>query len=95
MSREQINRMSGRVAVLLSLSALLMVITGYFQAPQTDEGAAAHIFQIAIVAFVLAVLTFIGTVDWKRPLRNCRPLAVSGVALTLAFGALYYLEHFR
>ena len=93
--REQVNRISGSVAVVLSLIALLMVISGYFRPPQTDEGAGAHIFQIAIVLFVPAVLTFVSTADWRRPRRSARPLAVFAVVLTLAFGALYYLEHYR
>jgi hypothetical protein len=95
MSRVEINRISGRVAVVLSLIALLTVISGYFQPPQSDEGAAAHIFQIAIIILVPAVLIFLGTADWKRPRRSARPLAASAAVLTLAFGALYYLEHYR
>jgi hypothetical protein len=95
MSGERINRMSSRVVTGLSVLALLTVISGYFQAPQPDEGAAAHIFQLSIVLIVPTILLFFITADWKQPLRNLQALAVPGTALVLAFGALYYLEHWR
>jgi len=37
----------------------------------------------------------VSTANWHRPLRSARPVMMSGAALTLAFGALYYLEHYR
>ena len=91
----QLNRVSGRAIVVLSLTALIAVLTGYTQPPQADEGAAAHIFQLSIVALVPIVFVFIATADRKRPLRSARPLTVPAAALILAFGALYYLEHYR
>jgi hypothetical protein len=72
---------------------LLAVRSGYTQPPQPDEGAAAHIFQLSIVALVPMILLFLATADWKLPLRSARPLAVSTTFLVLAFAALYYLEH--
>ena len=95
MTGERMNRVSGRVVTGLSVLALLTVISGYFQPPQPDEGAAAHIFQLAIVLIVPAILLFFVTVDWQKPLRNLRALVVPGAALVLAFAALYYLEHYR
>ena len=95
MTGEQINRVSGKILIALSLIALLTVLSGYFQAPQPDEGAGAHIFQLSIVLLAPVFLLFLATVDWTRPSRNAKPLAFSGSALVLAFGALYYLEHFR
>jgi hypothetical protein len=91
----QINRASGRVLIFLSLAALLAVLSGYTQPPQPDEGSAAHIFQLSIVALVPTILLFLATADWKRPLRSVRPLAFPAGALVVAFGALYYLEHYR
>lgn len=35
------------------------------------------------------------TADWKQPWRSARPLSFPAVALVLAFGALYFLEHYR
>ncbi len=98
MTTRQINRLSSRVIIVLSLLALLSVLSGYSHPPQPtepDEGAAAHIFQLSIVAVALSILVFLGTADWKQPLQSIRPLAFPTAALVLAFVALYYLEHFR
>lgn len=95
MRGQQMNRVSGKVVVVLSVTALLAVLSGYAQPPQPDEGAAAHIFQLSIVALAPMVLLFLATADWMQPLRSARPLAFPAAALVLAFGALYYLEHYR
>jgi len=92
---QQINRVSGKVLIILSLTALLAVISGYTHPLQPDEGSAAHIFQLSIVALVPIVLLFLATADWRQPLRSVRPLAFPAAALVLAFSALYYLEHYR
>jgi hypothetical protein len=92
---EQINRASSRVLIVLSLTALFAVLSGYAQPPQPDEGTAAHIFQLSIVALVPMIILFLATADWRLPLRSARLLAVPASALVLAFGALYYLEHYR
>lgn len=44
MDEHRINRLSGKAALLLSLIALFAVLSGYFQAPQPDEGSAATFF---------------------------------------------------
>ena len=103
MREQRINRVSGVALIVLSLTALLTVLSGYrvsfqpfsifTQPPEPDEGTAAHIFQLSIAALVPMVLLFLATADWKQPLRSARPLAFSGAAVVLAFGALYYLEH--
>jgi len=92
---QQINRVSGKVIIVLSLTALLAVPSGYTQPPQADEGTAAHIFQLSIVALVPMILLFLATADWRQPSRNARPLAFPVAALVVALGALYYLEHYR
>jgi hypothetical protein len=95
MTGQQINRVSGRIVIVLSVIALLTVLSGYTQPPQPDEGAAAHIFQLSIAALAPMILLFLATADWKQPRQSARPLAFPAVALALAFGALYYLEHYR
>lgn len=95
MTGQQINRLSGRVIFVLSLTALFTVLLGYTQPPQPDEGALAHIFQLTIVALAPTILLFLATADWKQGLRSARPLAFPAAALVLAFAALYYQEHFR
>jgi hypothetical protein len=95
MTGRHINRVSAKILIVLSLTALLAVLSGYAQPPQTDEGTAAHIFQLSIAALLPTTLLFAVTADWKQPRRCWRPLAFSAAALVLAFGALYYLEHYR
>jgi hypothetical protein len=94
MRAQQISRVSGKALVVLSLIALLAVLSGFTQPPQVDEGTGAHIFQLSIVALVPVIFLFLATADWRQPLRGVgRPLAIPAAALVLAFGALYYLEH--
>ena len=92
---QQINRTSGKVLIVLSLIALLAVLSGYAHSTQPGEGSAAHIFQLSIMTLVPIILLFLATADWRQPLRSARPLAFPAAALVLAFGALYYLEHYR
>ena len=97
MHGQQIKRVSRTVIIVLSLIALFTVLSGYalprHQAP-TDEGTAAHIFQLSILAFVPTILLFLVTADWSRPSRTARPLAIPAAALASAFAALYCLEHY-
>jgi prepilin signal peptidase PulO-like enzyme (type II secretory pathway) len=95
MQAQTFNRISGKLLIVLSLIALLTVLSGYFQPPQPDEGAGAHIFQLTIVALVPVILLFLATADWRKPFRSVRPLTLPAAALFLAFSALYYLEHYR
>jgi peptidoglycan/LPS O-acetylase OafA/YrhL len=95
MRRQKVNAVAGMALIVLSLTALLAVLSGYFQPPLTDEGAAAHILQLSIAALAPMILLFLATADWRQPLRSTRALPVSGGALLLAFLALYYLEHYR
>jgi len=95
MSGMQINRISGKVIIALSLMALLTVLSGYFQPPQSDEGTAAHIFPLSIVALVPMLLLFLATAHRRRPSRSARSLAFPAATLVVAFAALYYLEHYR
>lgn len=95
MNERQINRISGKVAIVLSLISLSAVLSGYFQPPQGDEGSAAHIFQLSIVALFPTILLFLATANWRKPLDSARRLVIPAAALTLAFAALYFLERHR
>lgn len=95
MREHKINRAAFTIIVVLSFLALLAVLSGYAQPPQPDEGAAAHIFQLSIVALAPMTLLFFATLDRKQPVRSMRPLALPAAVLVFAFAALYYLEHYR
>lgn len=88
------NRISARLIAVLSFVALTTVLTGYFQAPQADEGTAAHVFQLTIVMLAAALMLYAWTADWQRPRQVAMKLALPATALAGAFGALYYLEHY-
>ncbi len=92
---QKLNRLAALASILLSLIALVTVLTGYFQPPQPDEGSAAHIFQLSIAALVPTLIAFLITADWKKPTRTIRPLIFSGATLIVAFAALFCLEHYR
>src|ERR1039457_6481028 len=94
MTGQQINRVSGKFIIVLSLIALLAVLSGYFQPPQPDEGTAGHIFQLAIVALVPMILLFLSCADWRAPSPSARPLAFPVASLAVAFAALFSLEHY-
>jgi hypothetical protein len=100
MRTQQLNRLSTLGLVVLSLTALLIVLpfalravlTGHIPPPEPDEGTGAHIFQLSIVAMVPTGVLFFATADWTQPLRSARRLIFPVVALILAFGILYYFE---
>lgn len=94
-SEQRVNQISAKAAIALSLISLCAVLSGYFQPPQHDEGSAAHIFQLSIVALVPTLLLFLSTADWKKPMESARRLAVPAATVAVSFGGLYYLEHFR
>jgi hypothetical protein len=95
MHREQINRITSIGLGVLSLTALLdVLLLGYLRPPLADEGAGAHIFQLAIVALAPVGLLFLATADFTQPARTARRLAIPAVVVVLAFAALYYLEHY-
>ena len=93
MRAHQLHRFSSRALIVLSVGALLTVLSGYLMQPLPDEGAAAHIFQLLIVSIVPTILLFLTTADWQDPMRTVRALRIPAAALVLAFSALYYLEH--
>jgi len=103
MTGERMNRVSGIALIVLSLIALLTVLSAYrvsfapfsiyMQPLEPDEGTQAHIFQLSIVALAPMILLFLATADWTRPLRSMRPLAFPAAAVVIAFAGLYYLEH--
>jgi amino acid transporter len=95
MHAKQINCISGGIMLVLSLAALLAVLSGYFQPPQQDEGTAAHVFQLSIVALVPITLLYLRTADWKQPRRNLLSLVFPAGMVGIAFAALFYLEHCR
>lgn len=103
MRAQRTNLVSTIGLIVLSLTALLTVLpaalravlTGHMPTPQPDEGAGAHIFQLSIVALAPMLFLFFATANWAQPWRHARRLAFPASAVVLAFGILYYFEHYR
>src|SRR5215469_15464067 len=98
MSVRQVNHGSGRVLLGLCFIALFTVLSGFLlfpHPPETDEGAAAHIFQISVTLAGMTLLVFLFTADWHQPLESARPLAIPIGVLVVAFAILYYFEHVK
>jgi hypothetical protein len=103
MTEKRIHRASGIAMIALSVAALITVLSAFrvsfgplsihTQPPQADEGLQARLFQLSIVALAPAIVFFLVSANWKRPLQTARPLAISSVAVAIAFGLLYYFEH--
>jgi hypothetical protein len=101
MSEQNVNRISGRVVLGLSLFAMFLVVGATILAslgkldpsPDGDEGVLAHLFQLAVVLLLPAGLTFLTTADWGQPWKVMKRLAVPAVALVVALSTLYYMEH--
>jgi len=90
---QRMNRISALLLTLLSALALLCVAIGYTQPRLPDEGALAHIFQLAVAAFALMFVLFCLTAEWRRPARISKLLIAPVATLAAAFAGLYYLEH--
>jgi hypothetical protein len=103
MRNETTNRVSGHVvlglsvfAMLLAVGATVLAMLGKFNpSPNGDEGAAAHLFQLAVALLLPAGLVYLVTADWRQPLKVAKRLIVPALALVVAFSTLYYLEHVR
>ena len=95
MNPRRLNRACGVVLVALSLVALGTVALGYvLHLPrETDEGTAAHIFQLSILALIPVGVMYLATANWSARPGPLRPLVLTAVALALAFVGLYFLEH--
>jgi hypothetical protein len=95
MSRQKINRVSAIAPIVMSLLAfcivLAVVATGW-ERRETDEGTAAHMFQLLIVLQVPFILGFMATANWQRFMEAARPMAFQVGALALALGSIAYFK---
>ena len=96
MRREIVTRIAANMPPILSLLAfalvLMSVATGWGQVPG-DEGAAAHIFQLLIVAQLPFIVTYIMTANWRRrgPVMTRIALQLAALVLAVAPVAYYHL----
>jgi len=86
-----INRLAAKLMVLMSLSALILVLYAFIL-PEADDGTAAHLFQFLILGLVPVGLTFVTTTNGSQG--TFRTLLLTAVMVALAFGGLYYRQHY-
>ena len=95
MNRKTINQIGAIVPPVLSLAALLVVliaVTTGWERNLTDEGAAAHIFQILIAVQAPFILAFLVTADWHRFMQAARPLAFQVLGIGAALGSVAFFR---
>lgn len=91
-TQSRTNRICTVLPVVFSIVALGLVLGAVAAGlpPQSDEGTAAHLYQLLMVAQFPLVIVFIATTDWTRPRRAMVVLAVQAIAAAAAFAALYW-----
>lgn len=94
MDVQTVKQPSAIVPVVMSAAALCLVLGHaaiYGIVHEADEGAAAHLFQLLMVAQVPIIVFF--AVKWlpRTPGRTLRVLAVQAIAAVAAFASVYWL----
>jgi hypothetical protein len=95
MNRQNINLISATASIIFALQAFIVVLLGIttgWDRGLADEGPAAHIFQLLIVAQVPCVLIFLATADWKRRKQVAPPLAALAAILVITFATGRYFN---
>lgn len=93
--RTLMKRPSAFLPVAMSVAALAIVfiqLAAHGAAPQADEGAAAHIFQLLMVAQLPIVAFF--AISWvpRAPKQALGVLAIQACAGIAAFAPIYFLH---
>ena len=90
-AQEKANKLGAIVPVVMSFLAfgivLAVVATGW-ERRATDEGAAAHIFQLLIVGQVPFVVMYLITAKWSKLAQVAKPFAIQVGALVVALGSV-------
>jgi len=96
MTRTRINHWTAATPLLLSGAAFLIALTAGltgWERNLSDEGVAAHLFQLLIAAQVPMVILFLLTTDWAQSRSAGKWLALDLAAMAIAFApvALFHL----
>jgi hypothetical protein len=89
-----IKKPSAYIPLMMSLAALALVIGHalvYGIVHETDEGAAAHVFQILMAMQVPIIGYFILKWFSKRPKETLLVLGIEAAAWAAAFASVYFL----
>lgn len=68
MDRVEINRIAAVAPLVLSALAFAIVIANIIagMAPQPDENASAHVWQLLMAGQLPLILLFVATANWRR-----------------------------
>ena len=91
---ETIKRPSAFVPILMSVAALVVVavqVARFGAARESDEGAAAHLWQLLMVAQVPVIAVFAAKWLRRTPREACVILALQFVAAMVAVAPVYFL----
>ena len=94
MDSPAVKRITAFAPIVLSLTALAIVIEGHLEFgshPPADEGWQAHTFQLLMVAALPIILLFIAN-TWRSLKHNLPILAAQVFSWLLALGALRYFD---
>ena len=76
---------SGPIALsAIAFGVVVVVLTTGWQRWLTDEGTAAHIWQLLMILQVPLVALFLGTANWRRPKEVAKVLALQAAAFGVA-----------
>jgi hypothetical protein len=93
--RARINSVVGRVPIVLSLTAFLIVmttlVTGWERGVR-DEGALAHLWQLSIALQTPFILAYLATADWSRFRTVLSRVGLQAAALLLALAPVFILR---
>jgi hypothetical protein len=95
MDRHLVNRMSAIAPLLMSavaLSLVMIAVTTGWQRDLPDEGLAAHLFQLLLLAQIPVIIVFVMTADKSRVRASATTIALHLAAIALALGTLFYFE---
>ena len=93
MRSTRVNQASSLAIIVFSVTALAVVLWAVHTAALTDEGTGAPPFSTVGRSLYPVTLVYLITADWSQPWRSARPIAIAVATTTLAFAALFYLEH--
>jgi hypothetical protein len=95
MTRDRINRLSGILAVAMSLLALaivLVAVTTGWERGLKDEGVAAHLFQFLVVGQLPFLVAFVATINRANVKRVIQTGVLEAAALTSALGCVVLFQ---
>jgi hypothetical protein len=93
--QRRINSLIGAAPIAMSIAAYLLVlavVAAQWTDDRGDGGVGAHLFQLLVAGQVPIVLIYLATADWKRFWPIVRTLLFQGLALVIAFGAVFFAK---